>query len=193
MKGTTTVWVVFSIGRNPAPVDRYLIPWFAGFHTFLVVQDFSHQQYQHLLYHHTIAMETNINDMAHQSSLNYQFDGVNVGGDTPLSSESPSDLGKCYLDRIYPHFPPKTKTSHFFDSNPNGTNIQCCSLRRHGLVIRQVRLRRICEEPWPSKNPPGKLFDRSAKWAHPPRRRTPSTPFKNKGPLGSRFIIYVFL
>ena len=32
-------------GRNLAPVDRYFIPWFAGFHTFLVVQDFSHQQY----------------------------------------------------------------------------------------------------------------------------------------------------
>ena len=33
-------------GRHPAPVDMYNIPWFIGFHTSQVVQDFSHQQYQ---------------------------------------------------------------------------------------------------------------------------------------------------
>ena len=32
-------------GRNPAPVDRWFIPSFLGFHTSQVVQDFSHQQY----------------------------------------------------------------------------------------------------------------------------------------------------
>ena len=33
-------------GRHPAPVDMYNIPWFIGFHTSQVVQDFFHQQYQ---------------------------------------------------------------------------------------------------------------------------------------------------
>ena len=32
-------------GRNPAPIDRWFIPLFIGFHTSQVVQDFSHQQY----------------------------------------------------------------------------------------------------------------------------------------------------
>ena len=32
-------------GRNPAPVDIVNIPFFLGFYTFQVVQDFSHQQY----------------------------------------------------------------------------------------------------------------------------------------------------
>ena len=32
-------------GRNPAPVDLLNIPFFTGFHTCLVVQDFFHQQY----------------------------------------------------------------------------------------------------------------------------------------------------
>jgi len=32
-------------GRNPAPVDRWLIPLFTGFYTSQVVQDFFHQLY----------------------------------------------------------------------------------------------------------------------------------------------------
>ena len=32
-------------GRNPAPVGRYFIPLFSGFHTSQVVQDFFYQQY----------------------------------------------------------------------------------------------------------------------------------------------------
>ena len=33
-------------GRNPAPVDRYIVfPLFTRFYTSLVVQDFLHQQY----------------------------------------------------------------------------------------------------------------------------------------------------
>jgi len=32
-------------GRNPAPVDRWLIPLFIGFQTSKVVQDFFHPQY----------------------------------------------------------------------------------------------------------------------------------------------------
>ncbi len=32
-------------GWNPAPVDRWFIPLFIGFHTYPVVQDFFHQQY----------------------------------------------------------------------------------------------------------------------------------------------------
>ena len=36
-------------GRNPAPVDMVNIPFFAGFYTSQVMQDFFHQQYQ--LYH----------------------------------------------------------------------------------------------------------------------------------------------
>ena len=33
-------------GRNPAPVDRYFIPFFTRSYTFQVVQDLFHQQYQ---------------------------------------------------------------------------------------------------------------------------------------------------
>ena len=36
-------------GWNPAPVDMVNIPLFLGFHTFQVVQDFSHQQYHRSL------------------------------------------------------------------------------------------------------------------------------------------------
>ena len=32
-------------GRNPAPVDMENLPWFIGFYTSQVVQDFFHQQY----------------------------------------------------------------------------------------------------------------------------------------------------
>ncbi len=54
VKVSSSQWAIWSSypflgdtvdGRNPAPVDRWFIPLFTGFHTPQVVQDFSHQQY----------------------------------------------------------------------------------------------------------------------------------------------------
>ena len=39
-------------GRNPAPVDMENLPLFTGFYTSQVVQDFFHQQYCTVTYHH---------------------------------------------------------------------------------------------------------------------------------------------
>ena len=42
-------YIILLMGGNPAPVDMANIPLFLRFHTSQVLQDFFHQQYDHIL------------------------------------------------------------------------------------------------------------------------------------------------
>ena len=100
-------WTPTVDGWNPAPVDRQFIPLFAGFHTSLVVQDFSHQQY-------------------HLSSIMCHGDTGSCLGDKSLTNMAlwlaSNPLFSYHLSFVMYSY---QRRACFFKYNP--TSIHCCN------------------------------------------------------------------